>query len=108
MQNVMSALPPIADICGAQVHVRFVPIADIRPIICQPIKTCGGESRSRTHRRVKPDTVEKATAPLTLIYCALFLVSWTFCWSSFSSAAFMGTSLTVSLLIFPENRNGGW
>ena len=28
-QNVMSALPPIADMCSALVHVRFVPIADI-------------------------------------------------------------------------------
>ena len=27
----MSALPPIADICGAQAHVRFVPKADIWP-----------------------------------------------------------------------------
>ena len=26
----MSALPPIADICGAKTNVRFVPIADIR------------------------------------------------------------------------------
>ena len=29
VQNVMSALPPIADMCSARVHVRFVPIADI-------------------------------------------------------------------------------
>ena len=29
MQIVMSALPSIADICSAQAHVRFVPIADI-------------------------------------------------------------------------------
>ena len=29
MQNAMSALPPIADICIAQADVRFVPIADI-------------------------------------------------------------------------------
>jgi hypothetical protein len=29
-QQLMSALPPIADICSAPVHVRFVPIADIR------------------------------------------------------------------------------
>ena len=29
-QKVTSALPPKADICSAQVHVRFVPIADIR------------------------------------------------------------------------------
>jgi hypothetical protein len=29
VQNVMSALPPIADMCGATRDVRFVPIADI-------------------------------------------------------------------------------
>ena len=29
VQNVMSALPPTADICSVQAHVRFVPIADI-------------------------------------------------------------------------------
>jgi hypothetical protein len=29
VQNGMSALPPKADICSAQAHVRFVPIADI-------------------------------------------------------------------------------
>jgi hypothetical protein len=28
-QTVMSALPPKADMCGAVVHVRFGPIADI-------------------------------------------------------------------------------
>ena len=31
MQNVMSALPPKADMCSATRHVRFVPIADIKP-----------------------------------------------------------------------------
>ena len=29
VQNGMSALPPIADMCGALAHVRFVPKADI-------------------------------------------------------------------------------
>ena len=29
VQNVMSALPPIADMCDATRDVRFVPIADI-------------------------------------------------------------------------------
>ena len=29
VQNVMSALPPIADMCGATRYVRYVPIADI-------------------------------------------------------------------------------
>ena len=36
MQNGMSALPPIADMCGAPAHVRFVPIADIRRRISVP------------------------------------------------------------------------
>ena len=30
VQNGMSALPPITDMCGATRDVRFVPIADIR------------------------------------------------------------------------------
>jgi hypothetical protein len=30
LQQVMSALPPKADIGAAQINVRFVPIADIR------------------------------------------------------------------------------
>jgi hypothetical protein len=29
VQNVMSALPPIADMCSATRNVRFMPIADI-------------------------------------------------------------------------------
>ena len=31
-QEVMSALPLKADMCSAQVDVRFVPEADIRPL----------------------------------------------------------------------------
>jgi hypothetical protein len=31
--NVMSALPPKADICSAQAHVRFGPIADIARVM---------------------------------------------------------------------------
>ena len=31
VQNGMSAFTPIADICSAPSHVRFVPIADIAP-----------------------------------------------------------------------------
>jgi hypothetical protein len=30
VQNVMSALPPKADMCSALADVRFVPIADMR------------------------------------------------------------------------------
>jgi len=38
-QNGMSALPPIADICSAQAHVRFVPIADVAPVpACAAVK----------------------------------------------------------------------
>ena len=33
MQEVMSALPPKAEMCGALAHVRFVPIADMAPPI---------------------------------------------------------------------------
>ena len=33
LQNVMSALPPKADICSAQADVRLVPRADIRAAI---------------------------------------------------------------------------
>jgi hypothetical protein len=33
LQQVMSALPPKADIGAAQINVRFVPIADISPIM---------------------------------------------------------------------------
>jgi hypothetical protein len=34
VQNAMSALPPIADMCGATQNVRLVPIADILVMIC--------------------------------------------------------------------------
>ena len=40
-QNVMSALHPKADMCGAQAHVRFVPIADIRHASKVPIRGDG-------------------------------------------------------------------
>ena len=36
VQNVMSALPPKADICGATADVCFVPIADIERLIRSP------------------------------------------------------------------------
>ena len=32
VQNGMSALPPIADMCSALAHVRFVPKADVGAI----------------------------------------------------------------------------
>ena len=36
MQNVMSALPPKADMCGVTKDVRFVPIADmpLQKVLC--------------------------------------------------------------------------
>ena len=36
VQNAMSALPPIADMCSAQAHVCFVPIADITSVTRSP------------------------------------------------------------------------
>ena len=33
VQNAMSALPPIADMCGATRDVRYVPIADIASFV---------------------------------------------------------------------------
>jgi hypothetical protein len=35
VQNVMSALPPKADMCGAKRDVRFVPEADITPVFLE-------------------------------------------------------------------------
>jgi len=35
--GAMSALPPIADMCGAKRDVRFVPIADIKGSLDQPV-----------------------------------------------------------------------
>ena len=37
VQKVMSALPPIADMCSAQADVRFVPIADIQRRSYRPL-----------------------------------------------------------------------
>jgi hypothetical protein len=44
LQQVMSALPPKADMCSALAYVRFVPIADIRSVWtyrtdCGPIRS---------------------------------------------------------------------
>ena len=57
VQNVMSALPPKADMCGALGDVRFVPIADIARFILhsqQCFLRCGldrSQSRPPTDRR---------------------------------------------------------
>ena len=45
----MSALPPKADICRHQAHVRFVPEADIREIAWRSL--CHSKRRSRRRRR---------------------------------------------------------
>ena len=39
MQNVMSALPPKADMCGATRDVRFVPKADMNGVILPIVGT---------------------------------------------------------------------
>ena len=44
VQNGMSALPPKADMCGAQVDVRLVPIADIPQVIRANRKTASRRS----------------------------------------------------------------
>ena len=44
MQNGMSALPPIADMCSATRYVRFVPKADIGTLFDHLVRT-------RLHRR---------------------------------------------------------
>ena len=37
LRNAMSALPPKADMCAAKSDVRFVPIADIGPVLACPL-----------------------------------------------------------------------
>jgi hypothetical protein len=62
VQNGMSAFPPIADMCGATRHVRFVPIADAwtaqasrgRKCISVPtllVLTCRRRSRPQRQRQ---------------------------------------------------------
>ena len=43
VQKGMSALPPIADMCGALGDVRLVPIADIASLIRSPHRRAAGE-----------------------------------------------------------------
>ena len=47
----MSALPPIADMCSATWHVRFVPIADIAHSFDYSI---GGYEQTGRHGQAKP------------------------------------------------------
>ena len=44
--ELMSALPPKADMCSAQADVRFVPIADIAPLLLDHLVRAG-EQRGR-------------------------------------------------------------
>src|SRR4029078_1247478 len=43
----MSALPPIADMCGAVAHIGFGPIADIRPKFLSAYKLKEGRQSKR-------------------------------------------------------------
>jgi len=69
MQNGMSALPPIADMCSALAHVRFVPKADI-------MTKCPRSSRREPRRstdwqdrdaRAAPCGRQKAVGPRWLL-----------------------------------------
>jgi hypothetical protein len=44
MQKSMSALPLKADMCTATRYVRFVPIADIAPLIRSPYRLGTGQT----------------------------------------------------------------
>jgi hypothetical protein len=65
---LMSALPPKADICSAQAHVRFVPIVDI----CKMDRGCGPTSgaalqlprrRSLGSGRANPTATKRSSPP---------------------------------------------
>jgi hypothetical protein len=100
-------LYPKADIGDAPRDVRRISLDIGTP-------RSGRAPEERRSGRIAVASVIRASAGvpndlmILAIYCALFIVSWTFCWWSFSSAAFNGTSLTVSLSILPVKRNGGW
>jgi len=46
----MSALPPEADMCSATRYVRFVPRADIAPLIRSPYSLCARSARRRDNQ----------------------------------------------------------
>src|SRR5262249_6861371 len=50
----MSALPPIADICSAQAHVRFGPKADIADLIQSPRRRATGSTAGQKDRAPWP------------------------------------------------------
>ena len=49
----MSALPPIADMCGALAHVCFVPIADIPRLTQSPHRRSAGDTPTREAQRLR-------------------------------------------------------
>ena len=61
-QEAMSALLPIADICGAQAHVRYVPIADMCPVSNEPVCVRrilpSAAVRPKDRPKIKNDTTE--------------------------------------------------
>jgi hypothetical protein len=65
----MSALPPIADMCGATRDVRFVPIADIGPYLLDDF--VGTPEQRRRH-----DEAERSLAVLRLIISSNLVGAW--------------------------------
>ena len=66
VQSVMSALPPIADMCSALAHVCFAPIADIPPAL-PPIaefSVSGPIFMKKVRCRVSYLTYEVAARPI--------------------------------------------
>ena len=78
MQNGMSALPPIADMCGAKRDVRFVPIADIH--VCSVIRVASHDNYAASVLR---------TPSVLIARCSIN-------WGSRSPVA---TTLTIALAI---------
>ena len=70
VQRAMSALPPIADMCGATRHVRFVPIADIASIAIR-------SPRRRDLLGVGGTLTPSALAVFRLMYSSTLVASWT-------------------------------
>ena len=58
LQNGMSALPPIADMCGANRDVRFVPEADIGALIRSPRRRAAAIARQVDAERLSGPQVD--------------------------------------------------
>ena len=72
----MSALPPIADICGAQADVRFVPKADIRLAVTEQVHSvtyCGSLSPQGDKGGLV--TPFKRSSFPTIVLVVIFIVS---------------------------------